>query len=168
MDTCWPAVQTCMTAALDDLNAMRLREGAFIAKDFGRRLNLLEKLVADIADQAQGLVAQYQDRLRDRMKILTKDLVTLDEQRIAQEAALLADRSDISEELVRVRSHVAQFRDIMAGEAPAGRKLNFLLQEFNREFNTMGAKAGQADIAYRIVDARAEIEKLREQVQNVE
>ena len=168
MDACWPAVEACVAVALDELNQMRAREGAFIAKDFDQRLALLESLVADIAVEADGLVAQYQERLRDRMKTLTKDIVALDSQRIAQEAALLADRSDISEELVRVRSHLAQYRLIMQADAPAGRKLNFLLQEFNREFNTMGAKAGKADIAYRIVEAKAEIEKLREQVQNVE
>ena len=167
-DACWPVVESCLTGALDDLSQMRAREGAFIAKDFDQRLALLESLVTDIAGAAEGLVAQYQERLCDRMKTLTKDIVALDTQRIAQEAALLADRSDISEEIVRVRSHLAQFRLIMQGDAPAGRKLNFLLQEFNREFNTMGAKAGKADIAYRIVDAKAEIEKLREQVQNVE
>jgi uncharacterized protein (TIGR00255 family) len=168
IDACWPAVASCVIAALDDLDAMRQREGAFIAQDFDARLTLLEALVTTIADQADGLVNQYQERLRERIQTLTSEIVALDPQRIAQEAALLADRSDISEELVRVRSHLAQYRQIMQADAPAGRKLNFLLQEFNREFNTMGAKAGKADIAYLIVDAKAEIEKLREQVQNVE
>lgn len=168
MDGCWPAVQTCVLAALDDLDAMRQREGAFIAQDFDARLTLLEALVTTIAGQADGLVNQYQERLRERIQTLTSEIVALDPQRIAQEAALLADRSDISEELVRARSHLAQYRQIMQADAPAGRKLNFLLQEFNREFNTMGSKAGKADIAYLIVDAKAEIEKLREQVQNVE
>jgi len=168
LDACWPAVQACVVAALEDLDEMRQREGAFIAQDFTERLALLEALVANVARQAEGLVDQYQDRLRERMMKLTSEIVVLDPQRIAQEAALLADRSDISEEVVRVRSHLAQYRLIMQADAPAGRKLNFLLQEFNREFNTMGAKAGKADIAYLIVDAKAEIEKLREQVQNVE
>jgi len=168
LDARWSAVQACVAAALDDLEAMRCREGAFIAADFDMRLRLLESLAGDIARQTEGLVAQYQERLRQRIAVLTDEIVALDPQRLAQEAALLADRSDISEELVRVRSHLAQYRLIMQAGAPAGRKLNFLLQEFNREFNTMGAKAGKADIAYLIVDAKAEIEKLREQVQNVE
>jgi len=168
LDACWPAVQVCVTAALDDLDEMRQREGAFIAQDFAERLALLDALVADVERQAEGLVDQYQERLRERIAKLTSEIVVPDPQRIAQEAALLADRSDISEELVRVRSHLAQYRLIMQAAAPAGRKLNFLLQEFNREFNTMGAKAGKADIAYLIVEAKAEIEKLREQVQNVE
>ncbi len=168
LDACWPAVQACVFAALEELDEMRQREGAFLAQDFTERLALIESLVANVASQAEGLVDQYQDRLRERMMKLTSEIVVLDPQRIAQEAAFLADRSDISEEIVRVRSHLAQYRLIMQADAPAGRKLNFLLQEFNREFNTMGAKAGKADIAYLIVEAKAEIEKLREQVQNVE
>jgi uncharacterized protein (TIGR00255 family) len=168
LETCWPAVQACVVGALEDLDEMRQREGAFIAQDFTERLALLEALLANVARQAEGLVEQYQDRLRERMAKLTSEINALDPQRIAQEAALLADRSDISEEIVRVRSHLAQYRLIMEADAAAGRKLNFLLQEFNREFNTMGAKAGQAEIAYLIVEAKAEIEKLREQVQNVE
>jgi uncharacterized protein (TIGR00255 family) len=88
--------------------------------------------------------------------------------RIAQEAAIMADRSDISEEVVRARSHIEQFRQLLRDDEPAGRKFNFLLQELNREFNTMGAKAGQAAVAHTIVDMKSEIEKLREQVQNIE
>ena len=92
----------------------------------------------------------------------------IDPARIAQEAAFLADRSDISEEIVRADSHLNQFRDIMKSTEPAGRKLNFLLQEFSREFNTMGAKAGNAQVSHIIVTVKSELEKIREQVQNVE
>ena len=92
----------------------------------------------------------------------------IDPDRIAQEAALLADRSDISEELVRVYSHIEQFRSLMKAPEPAGRKLNFLLQEFNREFNTIGSKTGKAGVAHMVVEVKAELEKLREQIQNVE
>jgi uncharacterized protein (TIGR00255 family) len=95
-------------------------------------------------------------------------VVEIDPVRIAQESALLADRSDISEEIVRARSHLAQFRQIMKAPAPSGRPLNFLLQEFNREFNTMGSKAGKALISHLVVSAKTELEKLREQIQNVE
>jgi len=114
------------------------------------------------------MLTLYQERLKDRIAVLTKETVEPDSNRILQEAAFLADRSDISEEIVRARSHVAQFRFIMDSPEPAGRKLNFLLQEFNREFNTMGAKAGNSDISHRIVELKSELEKLREQVQNVE
>ena len=100
--------------------------------------------------------------------MLTKGGVDIDPARIAREAAFLADRSDISEEIVRVDSHLNQFRNIMKSKEPAGRKLNFLLQEFNREFNTMGAKAGNAQASHTIVSVKSELEKIREQVQNVE
>jgi uncharacterized protein (TIGR00255 family) len=99
---------------------------------------------------------------------LTKGLVEIDPARIAQEAAFLAERSDISEETVRSESHISQFRNVMFSEEPAGRKLNFLLQEINREFNTMGVKAQRADTSHIIVAIKAELEKIREQVQNVE
>ena len=95
-------------------------------------------------------------------------LVELDPERVAQEAAILADRSDISEEIVRAASHLKQFDEIMHAEQPAGRKLNFLLQELNREFNTMGSKIGSAEIAHLIIDVKSELEKIREQIQNVE
>jgi uncharacterized protein (TIGR00255 family) len=94
--------------------------------------------------------------------------VEIDQTRIAQEAALLADRSDISEEIVRAKSHIQQFRALMEDDTPAGRPLNFLLQEFNREFNTMGSKSGKAAMSHIIVAVKSELEKLREQVQNVE
>lgn len=95
-------------------------------------------------------------------------MVEIDQARIAQEAALLADRSDISEEIVRARSHIKQFKALMDDDRPAGRPLNFLLQEFNREFNTMGSKCGKATMAHTIVAVKSELEKLREQIQNVE
>ena len=95
------------------------------------------------------------------------DAVEIDPGRLAQEAAFLADRSDISEEIVRAKSHVDHFRHIMDSKEPAGRKLNFLLQELHREFNTMGSKIGQADTSHRIVDVKSELEKIREQIQNV-
>ncbi len=100
--------------------------------------------------------------------VLTENVVEIDSERIVQEAALLADKSDISEEISRTKSHIKQFRLFMNSEESAGRKLNFLLQEFNREFNTMGAKVGYADLLHLIIDLRSELEKIREQIQNVE
>jgi uncharacterized protein (TIGR00255 family) len=168
LDACWQAVSCALCRSLEQLDAMRLQEGAFIAADFQQRLNLIEKKLAQVHAASQGFLEMYRDRLNERIALLTKGLVTLDPERIAQEAALLADRSDISEELVRVASHLKQYRNFMAGPEPAGRKLNFLLQEFNREFNTIGSKAGKSEISHLIVEVKAEIEKLREQVQNVE
>ena len=99
---------------------------------------------------------------------MTQETVELDPARLAQEAAYLADRSDISEEIVRVASHVKQFRHIMRSDEPGGRKLNFLLQELHREFNTIGSKIGNAETSHRVVDVKAELEKIREQIQNLE
>jgi uncharacterized protein (TIGR00255 family) len=164
----WPVVSDALLASLKQIDTMRMQEGAFIAKDFQQRLDLIEKRLAQIKAASQGLLEIYQDRLNERIIALTKGIVTLEPERIAQEAALLSDRSDISEELVRVESHLLQYRKFMADPEPAGRKLNFLLQEFNREFNTIGSKAGKSKISHLIVEVKAEIERLREQVQNVE
>jgi len=164
----WPVVSACLGQALDELTAMRQKEGAFMAGDLATRLDFIESALTEIAAAAADISAQYRGRLLERIGHLTEGQVALDGARIAQEAAILADRSDISEEIVRAGSHIAQFRDIMAAGAPAGRKLNFLLQEFGREFNTMGSKAGSAAVSHKIVEVKSELEKMREQVQNIE
>jgi uncharacterized protein (TIGR00255 family) len=168
IDTHWSLMEEVVREALSDLDRMRRKEGDFISQDLSMRLQLIERGLCSIEKNVAELVAQYRDRLMARVEALTQGLVEIDQVRIAQEASILADRSDISEEIVRAKSHIQQFRDIMEANEPAGRKLNFLLQEFNREFNTMGAKVGQADLAHVIVDIKSEIEKLREQVQNIE
>ena len=168
MDACWPVIEGCVTQALAALEAMRQKEGAFMARDFEERLNAIEATISTIESASDGLLEHYQERLKDRIAALTRGMVEIDPGRIAQEAAFLADRSDISEEIVRAKSHVKQFRAIMQAGEPAGRKLNFLLQEFNREFNTMGSKTGSTDVSHIIVGLKSELEKIREQVQNVE
>ncbi len=168
MDKLWPQVKSCLVDALSDLDAMRKKEGDHMAADFNSRLDFIEKTMTEIEKDSDKLPLLYKERLVERIAALTGGVVEIDPSRIAQEAAILADRSDISEEIVRAKSHVKQFRQIMASKAPAGRKLNFLLQEFNREFNTMGSKTGKADIAHMIVAVKSELEKLREQVQNIE
>jgi uncharacterized protein (TIGR00255 family) len=167
-ETHWPLMSASLDLALGALDRMRRKEGNYIAQDFNDRLEFLEKGLDEVEAATEGVLDAYRDRITSRVAALTKGIVELDEGRIAQEAAILADRSDISEEVVRARSHIEQFRSIMASDGPAGHKLNFLLQEFTREFNTMGAKVGQAAAAHIIVDIKAEIEKLREQVQNIE
>ena len=147
---------------------MRQREGEALAADFRRRLETIESQLNMIENDSEGLLDIYRAKLLERIHILTQGNVDIDPGRIAQEAAFLADRSDISEELVRSASHLKQFRRVMDVEEPAGRKLNFLLQEFNREFNTMGAKTSRTEIAHRVVDLKSELEKIREQVQNIE
>lgn len=167
-DTVWSAVKNCMIGALDDLETMRKKEGDFIAKDFKQRLNFIHDRLKEIHKKSDGLLAQYQERLKERISSLTQDLIELDPARIAQEAAFLADRSDISEEIVRAESHLNQFNEILNADEPAGRKLNFLLQELNREFNTMGSKIGDAKVAHMVIEVKSELEKIREQIQNVE
>lgn len=164
----WPTLEACLTQALGELDAMRGREGRYLAQDLDARLDQIEGALKEIAGNAAGLTAIYQERLRERIATLTQGLVEIDHARLAQEVAFLAERSDISEELVRAESHIRQFRGIMAAPEAGGRKLNFLLQELNREFNTMGSKIGSADVAHAVVDVKSELEKIREQVQNVE
>jgi uncharacterized protein (TIGR00255 family) len=158
----------CMQEVLADVDAMRRKEGAFIADDFMQRLGFLQDCIDRIEAHSSGLLEQYKQRLMERISILTDQHVILDEGRIEQEAAFLADKSDISEEIIRVRSHLAQFEAIMTAGVPAGHKLNFLIQEINREFNTIGYKSAKTDISHMVVDVKSELEKIREQVQNVE
>ena len=168
LDSVWSVVEVCLLEALSALDRMRQREGDALAADFRRRLEDIENQLDLISKASDGLLGIYQTKLLERIHTLTQGDVDIDPGRIAQEAAFLADRSDISEEIVRAASHLEQFRRIVDGEEPAGRKLNFLLQEFNREFNTMGAKTSRTEIAHRVVDLKSELEKIREQVQNIE
>ena len=168
VEAVWPSVETGLKLAMADLDNMRQMEGDHLAQDFSGRLTAIETMLDQIGAQAAGLPEMMRQRLQARIASLTEGVVAIDPARIAQEAALLADRSDIAEEMVRAASHLRQFRSLMAGDAPAGRPLNFLLQELNREFNTMGSKSAQAAMSHIIVAAKSELEKLREQVQNVE
>jgi len=167
-DGIWAAAEECLTRTLNDLETMRCKEGDFIEKDLLARLDFIETCLIEIKGNSSNLINQYQEKLKERIAVLTQETVDLDPGRLAQEAAYMADRSDISEEVVRAASHIKQFRHIMESEEPGGRKLNFLLQELHREFNTIGSKIGQADISHRVVDVKAELEKIREQIQNVE
>ena len=168
MEACWPVFEDCINEAIDNLIAMRKREGDFLEADIVVRLDGIEKSVDQIQKESSDLLSHYQQRLRDRIAALTKGIAEIDPGRIAQEAAFLADRSDISEEVVRAASHITQFRTIMNSEEPAGRKLNFLMQELNREFNTMGSKTDNTNVSHIIVEVKSDLEKIREQLQNVE
>lgn len=167
-DAVFPILNNCLDQALTAMESMRKREGDFIARDIFKRLDQIEQHLERINAGSSGLIAVYQQRLKERISQLTQDIIEIDPGRIAQEAAILADRSDISEEIVRSESHLKQFREIMQSGENAGKKLNFLLQEFHREFNTMGSKVGNADISHLIIDVKSEIEKIREQIQNIE
>ena len=152
--------------ALAALDAMRLAEGAHIARDFEKRLARLEQQRMQVKEIAPQIVADYRAHLTEVLAEFKE--VTPDEMRLVQEAALYADRVNITEELVRLASHFAQFRAILAEEEPVGRRLDFLLQEINRETNTIGSKANNAAAQQIVVAMKNEVEKLREQVQNLE
>ena len=152
--------------ALCDVTAMRDREGAALKEDLTLHLNEVARLRESIASLAPGVPRQYQEKLKARLKEL--GVSDLDEQRLAQEVALMADKCAVDEELSRLESHIAQMRQAIAAEGETGRRLDFLTQELNREVNTIGSKASDAEITKWVVAAKSEIEKLREQVQNVE
>jgi uncharacterized protein (TIGR00255 family) len=163
----WTAVRAALEAALGALEAMRLDEGLKLKEDFGGRLETIAKMLQEIEGKAPLALRACYDRLAQRARELNEG-VGIDQARLAQEVAFLAERSDITEELVRIRSHLHQFREMLNSSEPAGRKLEFLLQEINREANTIASKANDAGIAQLSVGIKSELEKMREQVQNVE
>jgi uncharacterized protein (TIGR00255 family) len=156
-----------LTMALDALDEMKNREGEALAEDINMRLALIKNHLDDIKTSVPHIVEEYQEKLKTRLETLTPD-IEIDESRLAQEIAIFAERSDITEEIVRAGSHLNQFREIMNIDDSIGRRLDFLLQEINREVNTMSAKASNADVSARVVEMKAELEKIREQIQNVE
>lgn len=170
-ETVQPLVQSAMEEALAAFVAMREREGGAIEKDMLDRNESLLDLVFVIRKQSEGTVEAYRDALLARLRQLGLEL-SLDDERLLKELALFADRADITEELTRLESHLAQFRTtvlaVRGENTPVGRKLEFLIQEINREFNTIGSKANKLEITRCVLDAKNEIERQREQVQNVE
>jgi uncharacterized protein (TIGR00255 family) len=161
------AVAEALSAALGALSEMRAREGEALARDLGARLDLVEAIVAKVEVLAPQSIEHYRARLAERIGEVARGFVP-DPARLAQEVALFADRMDVSEEITRLRSHVAQTRGLMGGGEPAGRKMEFLVQEMHREANTIGSKSQSTEIASHVVALKAEIERMREQVQNVE
>ncbi len=162
-----PAVLAALDAALGALGAMRDQEGAALARDLTARFAELDRARNQLATIAADVPDQLRRRLDDRIRKLVGD-ATVDPVRLAQEAALLADRADVTEELVRLTSHLAQATALVAASGPVGRKLDFLIQEIGRELNTVGSKSAAAELTAIVVDAKAGLEKIREQVQNVE
>jgi uncharacterized protein (TIGR00255 family) len=160
-------LMSVVSAAVDSLEAMRAREGEALLSDIRQRRELLASLIERIAARAPQVPAEYAVRLQERIAQLLRE-TAVDEGRLAQEVALMADRSDVTEELVRFRSHLGQLDAALRLGEPVGRKLDFLLQELNREANTIGSKANDAEVAAAVVALKAELEKIREQVQNIE
>ena len=166
-ETLWADLEKVVGAALDGLLRMRTEEGGRLAADTRERLDRVEALQGQVLERSQQVVGEYTVRLRQRLAELLGE-VPLDEARLAAELALFAERSDITEELTRLGSHLSQFRETMTGEGAVGRKLEFLLQEMGRETNTVGAKANDLEISRAVIAIKSELESLREQVQNVE
>ena len=163
----WEVVQAALENALDALLVMRRKEGEELRKDFDARLSVLSGIVEQIAELSKAQIPRERERLRERIaQILEREPV--DEGRLEMELAILADKLDVTEECVRFRSHVTFFRQAMDSPDASGRKLNFLIQEMNREVNTMGSKSSDTSIAHLVVEGKEELEKIREQLQNIE
>jgi len=153
--------------ALEQLIAMRLAEGEETRRDIDERLNAAEAILAGIEERAPQIPLEWQMKLTERLAKLQQG-IEWDPQRVAQEIAIFTDRCDISEELARFKSHLVQFRALFNDEEPVGRKMDFLVQELNREVNTMGSKSNDAGLTMAVVTLKSELEKIREQVQNIE
>jgi uncharacterized protein (TIGR00255 family) len=160
-------VEALVGDAMGRLESMRKKEGQSLAKDLLHRIGMIEKALGRIQIRIPAMLREYQARLKDRIDRLTKG-VKLDPGRLIQEVALFAERSDVTEELTRLKSHMKQFRTMIRGNVSVGRSLDFLIQEMNREVNTIGSKASDAAVALGVVGIKSELEKLREQVQNIE
>ena len=161
------ALSEITAKAVEEFNAMREREGERLRRDMLGKLEIIEGLVSVVEERSPQTVKEYRERLEARLRDILADR-SLDEQRVITEAAIFADRTAVDEETVRLRSHIAQFRTMLEEGSPIGRKMDFLVQEFNRESNTIGSKCSDASLAKVVVDLKSEIEKIREQLQNVE
>ncbi len=167
-ETWWPAVETALQHALDALVRMREREGRHLARDLQYRVGVMRRLVKGVRRRAPAVSARYREQLRERIRAAGVEGLRPDDERLLKEVAFFAERSDISEELTRLESHFQQFDQMITATEPVGRTLDFLSQEINREINTIGAKANDAELSRAVVALKAEVEKFREQVQNVE
>ncbi|HHW47175.1 MAG TPA: YicC family protein [Clostridiaceae bacterium] len=163
----WQLLKTALDSALESLVSMREAEGRELCLSLLERASYIESIVKKIEIRSPEVVKEYKQKLEDRIKELLQQNI-IDENRIAMEVAIFADRCSIDEEIVRLKSHLVQFRDTLDLDQPVGRKLDFLIQEMNREINTIGSKASDLEITRNVIEIKSEIEKMREQVQNIE
>ena len=168
LEALWPAVRKALAAALAKLQAMRRKEGAALARDLQSRLTTLRTLVGEIAERAPGVAETYRANLLKRIGEALPGSDLAGDERLLKEVALFADKADVAEELVRLDSHFRQADGLLKTGGVVGRTLDFLVQEMGREINTIGSKANDAEIARRVVACKAELERFREQVQNLE
>lgn len=167
LDAAWAALEGAAIDAVQAMCEMRACEGARLVEDVIHRTGQIEQLIARISERGPVVVEEYRARLQARLRDLLAD-IPIDEGRIAMEAAIYAEKSSITEELVRLRSHCEQVRAVTAGAEPAGRRLEFLVQEMHREVNTIGSKSQDVEISRQVVEIKSELEKIREQIQNIE
>jgi len=163
----WKVIEMALDQGMKQCIHMRREEGSAIEADFNERLNQLEVLGRELESRAPLVVLDVRERLQKRIEELVGQ-AQLDESRLAQEVAILAEKSDVTEELTRFKSHIQQFRALLKASGPRGRQLEFVLQEMHREINTMGSKANDVEIGQRVIQIKTELERLREQLQNVE
>jgi len=163
----WQAVKKVLEPAIESFNAMREREGERIQKDLEARVEYMKTIAKKIDERSPETVNEYRNRLYEKIKEVLENK-DIDDARVLTEVAIFADKVAVNEEMVRLASHFVEFYNICASGEPAGRKLDFLIQEINREINTTGSKAGDIEIAKMVVELKAETEKLREQIQNIE
>ncbi len=166
-DTIKQELLESVSIATDNLIEMKQAEGNKIAEDLIRRINYIEEKILKISELSTGLIEEYVVKLEERIKeILKTDII--DKSRIAQEVVIYADKTSIEEEITRLKSHIIQFRNLLKEEEPVGKKIDFLIQEMNRETNTIGSKANNLDIVNGVIDIKTELENIREQIQNIE
>jgi len=163
----WQGLAVVLNEALAALTMMRQKEGAALREDLDGRIGLIGGYLDEIEASVPRNVKEYQRRLTDRVRELMEGML-VDEARLSQEVAMMAEKSDITEEIVRFRSHIGQFLEMLNSREAVGRKVDFLIQEMNREVNTIGSKSGDAQISRRVIEIKSELSKLREQVQNIE
>lgn len=167
-DIIWECLSKALSIALENVMNMRKEEGSVLKEDIQCQLEKIESMLSKIEERAPFIVEEYRDKLRERIRKLLDEEQGLDEERLNYEVVLFADKSDINEEIVRFKSHIRQFYKSMESKEPIGRKLDFLVQEMNREINTIGSKANDLIITNCVVDIKSELEKVREQIQNIE
>lgn len=164
----WYCLKEALNIALKDIMGMKIVEGEELKNDMISKLNKIESIVLKIEERSPLVVIEYKDKLKERISELLDKDTNIDEERITSEVVIFADKSNINEEIVRLKSHVKQFLSILHENDSVGRKLDFLIQEMNREINTIGSKANDIFISQNVVEIKSELEKIREQVQNVE
>ncbi len=167
-DLTWNTLEEAVNEALKGISQMREYEGTQLKDDILIKLKDIELIISEIEVRSPYVVEEYRTKLNERIKTLMEDKNPIDYDRLALEVAIISDKSSIDEELTRLKSHIRQFREILDQDTPVGRKLDFLIQEFNREINTIGSKSSDSILVKLVVDLKSEIEKIREQIQNIE